>query len=44
MEKDIVKAIETARPTNNEDNEDDIVPVELIDEEERFQYKYRENQ
>ena len=40
MENDIDKAIETATSTNNEGNEEDIIPVELIDEEERFQDGY----
>ena len=40
MEKDIAKAIETATPTNSKGNEDNIVPVELVDEEERFQDGY----
>ena len=40
MEKDIVKAIETAAPTSNKRNEDDIVPVEVVDEEERIQDGY----
>ena len=37
MEKDIVEAIETAAPTNNKGNEDNIFPVEHVDEEERIQ-------
>ena len=36
MENDISKPIETAAPTNNEGNKDDIIPVELDDEEGRF--------
>ena len=32
MEKDIVNAKETPVTTNNEGNEDDIVPLELVDE------------
>ena len=39
-EKDVVEAIETAVPTNNEGNEDYVVPVELADENERFQDGY----
>ena len=31
---DVVKAIETATPTNNEGNEVDIVPFVLVDDEE----------
>ena len=37
MESDISKLIETAAPTDNEKEEEDIIPVELVDEEERFQ-------
>ena len=37
MEKDTVEAIETTAPTNNKGNEDDIFPVEPVDEEERFE-------
>ena len=37
MENDIAKAIETATPTNNEEKEEDTIPVKLVDEEERFQ-------
>ena len=33
MEKGFVEAIETASSTNNERNEDVIIPVELVDEE-----------
>ena len=40
MENDIVKAIETAVSTNNEEKEEDSIPVELVDEEERFQDGY----
>ena len=40
MENDIDKAIETATSTNNEGNEEDIIPVELIDKEERFEDGY----
>ena len=36
MENDIAGAIETAASTNNERNEEDSIPVELVDEEERF--------
>ena len=39
-EKDIVEAIDIAAPTNNKGNEDDIVPVELVDQEERIQDGY----
>ena len=40
MENDIDEAIETAASTNNEGNEEDSIPVELVDEEERFQDGY----
>ena len=36
MESDISELIETAAPTNNEEEEEDIIPVESVDEEERF--------
>ena len=37
MENDITEAIETAASTNNEGNEEDSIPVELVDEVERFE-------
>ena len=40
MGNDISKAIKTAASTNNEGNEADSIPVELVDEEERFQDGY----
>ena len=40
MENDIDEAIETAASTNNEGNEEDSVPVELVDKEERFHDGY----
>ena len=40
MENDVADAIETAASTNNEGNEEDSIPVELVDEEERFQDGY----
>ena len=40
MENDIVEAIETAASSTNEGNEEDSIPVELVDEEERFQDGY----
>ena len=40
MENDVAEAIETAASTNNEGNEEDSIPVELVDEEERFQDGY----
>ena len=44
MEKNIVKAIETAASTNNEEEKEVIAPVKFVDKEERFQDRYRENQ
>ena len=35
-EKDVVEAVETAAPTDNEGKEEDSIPVELVDKEERF--------
>ena len=40
MENDIAEAIETATSTKNEGKEEDSIPVELVDEEERFQDGY----
>ena len=40
MENDITELIETATPTNNEGKEENSIPVELVDEEERFQDGY----
>ena len=40
MEKDTVETIETAASTNNEGNEEDSIPVELVDKEERFHDGY----
>ena len=40
MENDISELIETAALTNNEGKEVDSIPVELVDEEERFQDGY----
>ena len=37
MENDISEPKETAAPTNNEKEEEDTIPVELVDEEERFE-------
>ena len=37
MESDISELIETAAPTDNEEEEEDIIPVESVDEEERFE-------
>ena len=44
MENDIAKLIETATPTNNGGKEEDNIPVELVDEEERFQDGYRDRE
>ena len=44
MENDISESIETAAPTNNEGYEEDSIPVELVDEEERFQDGYRDRE
>ena len=40
MENNIAEAIETVASTNNEGKEEDNIPVELIDKEERFQDGY----
>ena len=40
MENDIDEAIETATSTKNEGNEEDSIPVELVDKEERFHDGY----
>ena len=40
MENDVADAIETAASTNNEGNEEDSIPVELVDKEERFHDGY----
>ena len=40
MEKDTVETIETAASTKNEGNEEDSIPVELVDKEERFHDGY----
>ena len=40
MENDVVDAIETTASTYNEQNEEDSIPIELADEEERFQDGY----
>ena len=37
MESDISELIETAVPTDNEEEEEDSIPVEPVDEEERFE-------
>ena len=40
MESDISELIDTAAPTNNEEQEEDIIPVKSVDEEERFEDRY----
>ena len=40
MESDISELIETATPTDNEEEEEDSIPVESVDEEERFEDGY----
>ena len=40
MKNDVAEAIETAASTNNEGNEEDSIPVEHVDKEERFQDGY----
>ena len=40
MENDVADAIETAASTNNERNEEDSIPVKLVDKEERFHDGY----
>ena len=40
MQNDISEPTETTASTNNEEEEEDIIPVELVDEEERFQDGY----
>ena len=37
MESDISELIETVAPTDNEEEEEDSIPVESVDEEERFE-------
>ena len=36
MENDIAEAIEPVASTNNEAKEEDSIPVELVDKEEKF--------
>ena len=40
MESDISELIETAAPTDNEEEEEDIIPVKPVDEEERIEDGY----
>ena len=40
MENDVADAIETTASTNNEGIEEDSIPVELVDKEERFHGGY----
>ena len=44
MESDISELIETAAPTNNEEEEEDIIPVESGDEKERFEDEFGEDE
>ena len=44
MENDISEPIETAAPTNNEEEEEDIIPVELVDEVDRFEDQFGEDE
>ena len=43
MENDVADAIEAAASTKNEGNEEDSIPVELVDKEERFHDGYGED-
>ena len=40
----ISELIETATPTNNEEKEEDIIPVELVDEVDRFEDEFGEDE
>ena len=40
MESDISELIETAAPTDNEEEEEDIIPVDFVDEVDRFEDGY----
>ena len=44
MENDISESIETAAPTNNEEEEEDIIPVELVDEVDRFKDEFGDDE
>ena len=44
MKNDISESIETAAPTNNEEEEEDIIPVELVDEVDRFKDEFGEDE
>ena len=44
MENDISKPIETATPTNNEEEEEDIIPVKLVDEVDRFKDGFQDDE
>ena len=44
MENDISESIETAAPTNNEEEEEDIIPVKLVDEVDRFEDEFGEDE
>ena len=44
MESNISELIETAAPTDNEEEEEDIIPVELVDEVNRFKDEFGEDE
>ena len=44
MESDISELIETAAPTDTEEEEEDIIPVELVDEVDRFEDEFGEDE
>ena len=44
MESDISELIETAAPTDNEEEEEDSIPVESVDEEERFEDGFKDEE
>ena len=46
MENAISEPIETTSPTNNEgeEEEEDIIPVKLVDEEERFKERFKDRE
>ena len=44
MENDISESIEATAPTNNEEEEEDIIPVELVDEVDRFEDEFKDDE
>ena len=44
MENDIFEPIETVVSTNNEEEEEDIIPVKLVDEVDRFEDEFGEDE